>query len=131
VEGERQEREARVESLKAQGNDAFKHAQYAEAVQHYSQAAQLEPENAVLYSNRSAALSALCNYQQALADAEQCVSLRSDWAKGHTRKATALHGLKQYFSAVEAYDVALMLEPDSDALIRGRRQSSFALAIES
>ena len=36
----------------------------------------------------------------------------------------------QYLGAVEAYEVALMLDPDSGALIRGRRQSSFAIAVE-
>ena len=67
---------------------------------------------------------------QALADAERCVSLRPEWAKGYTRKAAALHGLRRYVAAIDAYEAALEFEPASEGLTAGRRQSSFALAIE-
>mgnify|MGYP002006156050 CR=1 FL=1 len=85
----------------------------------------------VLFSNRSGAFASLADYGQALADAERCVALRPDWAKGHTRKASALHGLARFTPAIDAYDAALALEPGNEALLSGRRQSSFALAVES
>ena len=129
------DRIARAESLKTAGNERFKAGDYRGAVGLYSQAAELDPGSSVLFSNRSGALAALGVYEQALADADRCVSLRPDWAKGHTRKAAALHGLKRYMAAIEAYEAALVHEPgDSsarEALIAGRRQSSFALAIEA
>ena len=71
------------------------------------------------------------NYEQALADAERCVALRPDWAKGHTRKASALHGLARFGLAIDAYDAAIALEPANETLLSGRRQSSFALAVEA
>ncbi len=129
------DRIARAESLKTAGNERFKAGDYRGAVGLYSQAAELDPGSSVLFSNRSGALAALGVYEQALADADRCVSLRPDWAKGHTRKAAALHGLKRYMAAIEAYEAALVHEPDDssarEALIAGRRQSSFALAIEA
>ena len=85
----------------------------------------------VLYSNRSGAFAALANYAMALTDAERCVALRPEWAKGHTRRATALHGLARFKTAIEAYDAALDLEPGSQQLLSGRRQSSFAWAVEA
>ena len=85
----------------------------------------------VLFANRSGAFASLADYGQALAEAERCVALRPDWAKGHTRKASALHGLARFTPAIDAYDAALALEPGNEALLSGRRQSSFALAVES
>ena len=61
----------------------------------------------------------------------RCVRLEPTWAKGHTRKAAALHGLGRYVEAVNAYDDALKYEPMAEALLIGRRQSSFALASTS
>jgi len=44
-----------AEQYKNQGNEAFKAGRYAEAVTFYGNALGLDPDNHVLYSNRSAA----------------------------------------------------------------------------
>ena len=119
-----------AESYKQHGNAAFKEGRYADAVKLYSQAMECAPSSAVLYSNRSGALAASGSYTAALSDAERCVALEPKWAKGHTRKAASLHGLKRYLGAVQAYEEALVYEPGAEALLLGRRQSSFSLAIE-
>eukprot|EP00965_Chrysotila_dentata_P036699 1221851-Pleurochrysis_carterae.AAC.1 len=67
---------------------------------------------------------------QALSDADMCIELRGEWSKGYTRRAAAMHGLKRFMAAVEAYEAAIEIEPDNETLRKGRRQSSFALAIE-
>ena len=89
-----------------------------------------DPSSAILYSNRSGALAASGSYEAALADAERCVALQPEWAKGHTRKASSLHGLKRYMQAIQSYEEALKQTPEDEALLVGRRQASFALAIE-
>ena len=125
------DREARAASFKNEGNEAFKAARYPEAVKLYSQAIELDPGSSDLYSNHSGALAASASFDAALADADRCVSLRPDWAKGHTRRASALHGMRRYLAAVQAYDDALRYEPGSEILLTARRQSSFALAVET
>jgi len=75
-------REQQAADLKNAGNEAFKGGHFQEAVQLYTQALDLDADNAVLFSNRSGALAAIGNYTQALVDAERCVALRPDWAKG-------------------------------------------------
>lgn len=120
-----------IEKYKCGGNDAFKAGSFAEAIKLYTKAIELSPDSHVLYSNRSGALAALGKYEQALADAERCVALSADWCKGHTRKASALHGLKRYLDAIISYDLAIKYEENNEALYLGRRQSSFALAMES
>jgi stress-induced-phosphoprotein 1 len=43
----------------------------------------------------------------ALADADRCIEISSSWAKGHGRKGAALHQLKRYHEAIEAYELGL------------------------
>ena len=119
-----------AEGYRQMGNEAFAAGRYEEAMDAYTQALKLDPNSAKLYSNRSGALAALGRYDSALADAERCVTLLPDWAKGHTRKAAALHGLQRYLPAIVSYEIALRATPNDRALLQGRRQASFALALE-
>jgi len=127
---DKEQREVSAEASKQDGHAAFKEGRYEDAVRHYSEAIESDQLSAVLYSNRSGALAAAGSYEVALTDAERCIALEPQWAKGHTRKAASLHGLKRYMAAIHAYDEALKYEPGAPALLLGRRQSSFALATE-
>lgn len=42
--------------MQAKGNAAFQSGNHEEAVKHFTEAIELDPQNHVLYSNRSAAL---------------------------------------------------------------------------
>ena len=70
-----------AEKLKQDGNKALQGGNAEEAVQLYSQAIKCDPENAALFSNRSAAYSKAGKYMEALTDAETAVQLKPDWAK--------------------------------------------------
>ena len=67
--------------MKADGNKALQSGKSDEAVQLYSQAIKCDPENAALFSNRSAAYCKLSKYMEALTDAETAVQLKPDWPK--------------------------------------------------
>lgn len=56
----------------------------------FSEAIKLDPENHVLYSNRSGAYLSKRDPSKALSDAEQVTKIRPDWPKGWTRTAAAL-----------------------------------------
>lgn len=73
----------------------------------------------MLYSNRSAALSSLARYQDALEDAEKVVSLKPDWGKGYGRKGAALYGLKRFGDAVTAYEEGLSFDAANEQLKQG------------
>lgn len=70
-----------AEQLKRQGNSALQEGNMEEAIQLYSEAIRLDPDNHILYSNRSAAYAKLQEYEKALEDAEKTVKLKPDWAK--------------------------------------------------
>ena len=58
----------------------------------FSQAIELDPQNHVLYSNRSGAYASKKDWTHALEDAKKVTEIKPDWSKGWGRKGTALHG---------------------------------------
>ncbi|GJN26878.1 hypothetical protein PR202_gb14844 [Eleusine coracana subsp. coracana] len=112
-----------ADEAKAKGNAAFAAGRFEEAIQHFSDAIVLAPDNHVLYSNRSAAYASLSRYAEALADAERTVALKPDWAKGYSRLGAAHLGLGDHAKAVEAYEKGLAIEPSNEALKSGLAQA--------
>ena len=51
------------------------------ALKNYSEALALDPEDALVYSNRSAVFCGLNRFDQALDDAEVAIKLKPNWAK--------------------------------------------------
>ncbi|KAJ8604520.1 hypothetical protein CTAYLR_000940 [Chrysophaeum taylorii] len=110
-------------AAKARGNAHFKAKEYAEAIAAYTEAIDLEasPEMHVLYSNRSGAYLAAENssISKALKDAEKCVELAPEWAKGYGRLGAAQHALGRFAEAQATYWKALSLEPGREAYEAG------------
>ncbi|CBJ30059.1 conserved unknown protein [Ectocarpus siliculosus] len=108
-----------AQEWKDKGNAALKAGDFEEAISSYTKAIDLDPSNHVFFSNRSAAHLSNDNAEQALADAESCIKVNGSWAKGFTRKGAALHKLKRYEEAAEAYEEGLETSPGDAALGRG------------
>lgn len=64
-----------------QSNEACQRGDFALAVQLYADALLADPQNCILYSNRSAALLKLGQYKAALEDAVKARQLNPKWAK--------------------------------------------------
>eukprot|EP01029_Cantina_marsupialis_P028176 TRINITY_DN775821_c0_g1_i1.p1 TRINITY_DN775821_c0_g1~~TRINITY_DN775821_c0_g1_i1.p1 ORF type:complete len:421 (-),score=155.05 TRINITY_DN775821_c0_g1_i1:145-1407(-) len=109
--------------MKTEGNEAFKVGKYDEAINKYTQAIELDPDNHALYSNRSASYLKKGFYGTALDDAEMCIKCKGDWPKGYGRKGDALFALKRYKDALKSYQEGLDLDPENALL-----QESFQTA---
>jgi stress-induced-phosphoprotein 1 len=55
-------------------------------------------------SNRSAAHLRLKDFEEALSDAEACVTLQPSWDKGHFRKGAALENIDLRRVSLEVFD---------------------------
>ena len=114
-----------VAELKAQGNASFAAKDYASAIQHYTSAIEAAKSTGekdgvhVLYSNRSASYAGMKDWEAALKDAEETISLNPSFAKGYGRKGSALHGKRMYDEAISAYQRGLEACPDDAGLKKG------------
>uniref|UniRef100_A0A3Q2D8R6 Uncharacterized protein n=1 Tax=Cyprinodon variegatus TaxID=28743 RepID=A0A3Q2D8R6_CYPVA len=64
-----------------QSNEACQRGDFQEAVRLYGEALQADPQNCILYSNRSGAFLKLGQHQAALEDAEKACGLNPKWPK--------------------------------------------------
>lgn len=110
---------AKVAQLKDRGNACMEAGNLSEAVLHYTSAIKIDPENHVLYSNRSAAYAKMKKYYEALEDAEKVLLYKPDWSKGYSRKAAALVYLKKLPEALSVYQKGLQLDPNNQQLKDG------------
>jgi stress-induced-phosphoprotein 1 len=108
-----------ADEAKAKGNAAFSAGKFDEAIEHFSAAISLTPENHVLYSNRSASYASLQKYTEALADAKKTVEIKPNWGKGYSRLGAAYAGLNKYDDAIAAYRDGLSKDPSNEALKSG------------
>lgn len=92
----------------------------------YSEAIQLDPDNYLLYSNRSAAFLKLNKPQEALLDANRTIALQPTFHKGYGRKGAAYHLMKKYDQAVAAYKEGLKICPGEEHLQKGLAASKRA-----
>lgn len=102
-----------ADELKALGNKAIAEKNFDEAIAKFTEAIAIEPQNHILYSNRSAAYASKRDYDHALEDAEKVTEIKPDWAKGWGRKGAALHGQGDLVKALDAYEEGLKLDPNN------------------
>ncbi|PRW58562.1 Heat shock STI [Chlorella sorokiniana] len=109
---------------KEKGNAAFKAQRYPEAVQHYSEAlkrgpASVNPEAYKLFSNRAACYTKLGALNEGLKDADECIRLAPDFAKGYSRKGHLQYFMKEFDKAIETYQEGLKADPENHELKEG------------
>uniref|UniRef100_A0A673WE27 Small glutamine-rich tetratricopeptide repeat-containing protein alpha n=1 Tax=Salmo trutta TaxID=8032 RepID=A0A673WE27_SALTR len=109
-----EEEVAEAERLKTDGNDQMKVEKFGAAVEFYSKAIAINPQNAVYYCNRAAAYSKLGNYAGAVQDCELAIGIDPNYSKAYGRMGLALASLNKHIEAVGYYKKALELDPEND-----------------
>ena len=106
-----------AKSLKDKGNHYVQERNYVEALKCYSQAIELDSNDPILYSNRSAMYYNLNEYENAIKDADKAISLKSNYPKAYLRKGNALESLLKYDEALNTYNIGLQYDINNAQLL--------------
>ncbi|KAG9309693.1 hypothetical protein JVU11DRAFT_10366 [Chiua virens] len=102
-------RERCIEKLVELGDIAMDSKKHDEAIGYYSSARSLDPENLKeILVKRSKGLAMVVSWERALSDADEAIQLDPSSYRGHERRHAALHGMRRYSEAVEAFDTMLL-----------------------
>lgn len=77
---------------------------YENAIKYYTEALELNPSNAIYYSNRSLAYLRTECYGYALADATRALEIDKNYIKGYYRRATSNMALGKFKAALKDYE---------------------------
>lgn len=83
--GPSSEDKAAAEKYKASGNSLMSTKQYDAAIEAYTKAIELDPTNAVYYSNRAAAHSSKSSHAAAITDAEKALEIDPSFVRAYHR----------------------------------------------
>ncbi|KAI3800194.1 hypothetical protein L1987_35504 [Smallanthus sonchifolius] len=98
--------------LATKAKEAFIDDHFELAVDFYSQAILIDPENPDLFSERAQANIKLKNFTEAVADANKAIELDPSNPKAYLRKGAACFGLEEYQTAKTAFEAGSALAPE-------------------
>ncbi|XP_056676904.1 tetratricopeptide repeat protein 28 [Monodelphis domestica] len=102
-----------------QSNQACHDGDFSTAIGLYNEALAVDPQNCILYSNRSAAYLKIQEYHKALDDAIKARLLNPKWPKAYFRQGVALQYLGRHADALAAFASGLAQDPKSLQLLVG------------
>ncbi|CCX34376.1 Similar to DnaJ homolog subfamily C member 7 homolog; acc. no. Q9HGM9 [Pyronema omphalodes CBS 100304] len=120
-----------IERKKGEGNEAFKKAQWTEAIELYGQALSVDPENkgtnAKIYQNRAVAYTKLKQWSEAIADCDEALRLDSTYTKARKTRAKALGESGNWEEAVRELKAAAEADPADATLKKEVRNAELEL----
>lgn len=108
-EGKKDNKE-QAQEKKELGNSFISKKEYSQAVKMYTEAIQLDPSQAIFFSNRALAYLELQKYQEVIDDCDKCLKLDPNNFKAYFRKGTAVFQLKRYEEALSVFKKGLNLK---------------------
>jgi tetratricopeptide (TPR) repeat protein len=89
-----------AEEFKQKGNAALQQKDFNGALEHYSKGLEIEPNNHLLLSNRSAVYLQLKRFNEAYEDSSKAVQAKPDFGKAYLRQGQALYGIGRLEEAI-------------------------------
>jgi Putative Zn-dependent protease, contains TPR repeats len=105
------------------GNKAFAAKDFDQAIQHYTNAIKIDPNNHVFFSNRSASYASKKQYTEAIADAKQCIKLNPSFIKGYYRLAMAQMEVHDLDGALATCKQGMNVDPGNHQLEKLLKQA--------
>jgi len=105
-----------AEEFKNNGNNSYKLGDYKMAVEFYTRAIELVPENASYYANRAAAYMMLRKYREAIGDTSTSTRIDPSYVKAYSREGKLNLLLGDYAAALKCFEKVKELEPKNDTV---------------
>ncbi|KAL7042523.1 hypothetical protein ACKWTF_001175 [Chironomus riparius] len=118
---------SKAEEEKEKGNELFKKGDFSNAIKHYTEAINRNPDDPKLYSNRAACYTKLAAFDLGLKDCDMCTKLDEKFIKGWIRKGKILQGMQQPSKALATYQKALEIDPTNSEALDGYRTCTMAV----
>lgn len=93
------------------GNEEFKKGNHAKAIEYYTYATEMDPNNPIFYTNRSFAYFKMGQNEKSLRDALKATKKDPQWAKGFYRAGCAQMELGQHEEAHKSFKSAADIDP--------------------
>ncbi|KAB2073394.1 hypothetical protein ES319_A07G079000v1 [Gossypium barbadense] len=107
---------SQAEEIKVQANEAFKAHKYGQAIDLYTQAIELNSQNAVYWANRAFAHTKLEEYGSAMQDATKAIEVDPKYSKGYYRRGAAYLAMGKFKEALKDFQQVKKICPnDPDA----------------
>ena len=103
--------ERHPEALRILGVIAALQQEWAEALRSIDLVLEIDPENAIAYSNRGNILNALKRHDEALGCYEKAIRYQPNYAESYSNQGNVLQTLGRYKDAIASYGKATELEP--------------------
>ncbi|KAJ3226678.1 hypothetical protein HK099_004422 [Clydaea vesicula] len=110
------EKKKKSELLKSKGNKKMAEKNYKEAIDFYTQAIEVDNQNAVFYANRAAAHSQNGDHANAVVDSKLAIEVDPDYSKAYSRMGHAQFCMGDYKEAVQSYESGLALDPENQTM---------------
>lgn len=108
--------------LKDEGNSHFKAHRFDDAIQSYTKAIELDPKNAVFYSNRAQVNIKLENYGLAIIDCDEALKVDPQFTKAYYRKGVSQMAILKYKDAQANFKTILKTLPNDKLTLENYKQ---------
>ena len=94
------------------GMDVFVENNFSESVEEFTKAIDIDPDFALTYASRGAALMKMHRIEESIADFDHAIELDSDYPKTYYLRGLARVEVEDYEGALEDFGNAIDLDPD-------------------
>ncbi|XP_050935581.1 serine/threonine-protein phosphatase 5-like isoform X4 [Cucumis melo] len=116
-----------AEKIKCRANKAFTAHKYAQAIDLYTQAIELNNQNAIYWANRAFARIKLEEYGSALEDASKAIEVNPRYSKGYYRRGAAYLAMGKFKEALKDFQQLKKMCPNDPDTIRKLKECEKAI----
>ena len=117
--------------LKDQGNKFLKEHKFDEAIEAYTKAIELDPKNAIFYSNRAQVQIKLENFGLAIQDCDSAIAVDPNFIKAYYRKAVSQMAILQTKQAQQNFKFILTKLPNDKLTLEHYKKCTALLKREA